>query len=265
MSLEIRNHTAITNRCHGGDAIRRSRHEVTLIDRGVEIFWEMMRREIAMLDFVNIPSPRGNVVFNFNHDPIGDLTAFALGYREAANRLAKEFMRSARTPDYAGYPILYLYRHSLELYLKAIVYRGARIMGLLGKTQPEVSKLFKHHGLLTLILPVRAIFHAMQWNFALEESELASFTEFEHFVRRLDSIDSGSYSFRYPIDPGGQAVLQHHLTINIPNFAKIMDPLLGLLEGAAIMLDESFDIAAEAAHEVQLYLAEANEGGWRRY
>ena len=212
-----------------------------------------------MLDFVNVPSPHGNVVFNFNYDPIGDLTAFALGYREAANHLATEFARSGYSPDYAGYPILYLYRHSLELYLKAIVYRGARLMDLLGKTKPEVSKLFKHHRLLTLIPPVRAIFHAMQWNFAFEGSEVASFAEFEHFVRMLDSIDSGSYSFRYPINRGRQAILQHHLTINIPNFAKIMDPLLSLLEGAAMAIDEAFDIAAEAAHELQEYLDAANE------
>lgn len=211
-----------------------------------------------MRPFISTPGP-GNVVFNFTRDPIRDLTAFALGYREAANHLAAEFSRSDPRPDYEGYPILYLYRHSLELCLKAIVYRSAGLMGLMGKGKPDFTKLFNSHKLPCLIPPVRAIFNAMQWNFEFEDSEFDSFDEFEQFIATIDSIDANSYAFRYPINPKRQANLPRHYVINVISFAKIMEPLLGYLEGLADLIEENFQVAAEAAYEVQQYLAAESE------
>src|SRR5947207_1757305 len=112
-----------------------------------------------MKPFVNVSSPTGNVVFNFSGNPIRDLTAFAHGYREAARTLATPFSGDAYA-DYNGYPVLYLYRDSLELYLKAVVYRGAQLMGLVGQEYPSNPDLFKKHGLTRLLPSVRAIFKA---------------------------------------------------------------------------------------------------------
>jgi hypothetical protein len=212
-----------------------------------------------MRAFVNIASPHGNVVFNFDRDPIRDLPAFALGYRQAANRLAREFADSRGYADYEGYPILYLYRHSLELYLKAIVYRGAMLMRLIGEGQPVVQGLFQRHDLTRLLPAVRAVFKAMHWNFDFEGSEFASFDEFEDFIRTIDSIDPRSYAFRYPMNPSGQAHLPHHFTVNVVAFSRIMDVLLGYLEGAAALIEDNWDTAAQSAYELQQYLAGEGE------
>ncbi|HET9178638.1 MAG TPA: hypothetical protein VFQ24_09825 [Terriglobia bacterium] len=211
-----------------------------------------------MRDFINISNP-GNVVFNFTDDPLRDLTAYALGYREAAKHLVIEFSKSAPRPDYEGYPILYLYRHSLELYLKAVVYRSAKLMGLLGKKKPDVARLFKSHKLPPLVPAVRAVFDAMKWGFEFEGSEFATFDEFAQFIESLDSIDSDSYAFRYPVNSGGRATLPKHYVINVISFAKIMDALLDYLEGAADLIEENFRLAAEATYEVQQYLAIESE------
>lgn len=66
----------------------------------------------------------GFFAVNFQSRPVLDVAIFAKGYHKAANRLAAEFSRS---PDYDAYPIFFLYRHSLELYLKAVVYRGLEL------------------------------------------------------------------------------------------------------------------------------------------
>jgi hypothetical protein len=198
----------------------------------------------------------GNVVFNFRKNAIGDLTAFALGYREAARTLAAGFSGDAYA-DYEGYPVLYLYRHSLELYLKAVVYRGAMLMGLIAEDYPEVPGLFKRHDFGHLLPAVRAIFKAMKWDF--DGTLIGSFGEFEKLIQTLDSVDKGSYAFRYPINPAGEAHLPHHFVINIPNFAETMDALLGYLEGAADLLHDNFQTAAEAAYEVEKFLAEEGE------
>ena len=116
-----------------------------------------------MIPFTNVAG-RGNVVFNFQRDPIGDLRGCGRGYHEAARRLANRFAER-EGPDYEGYPILYLYRHALELYLKAVVYKGAGLLGLTGKGRPDTTALFKCHKLISLVPAVRAIFAEMDWTF----------------------------------------------------------------------------------------------------
>ena len=111
--------------------------------------------------FFDYDDPHGNIVFNFTGRPIEDLTAFALGYQQAAHSLAGRLAQSRGYADYEGYPVLFLYRHSLELYLKAIVYRGAMLLGLVAERRPDTRDLFERHELVRLLPAIRAIFKEM--------------------------------------------------------------------------------------------------------
>ncbi len=62
-------------------------------------------------------SVHGNVVFNWRGNPIDDLVAYANGYRLAARSLAASFREQGAYADYEGYPILFLCRHAIELFL----------------------------------------------------------------------------------------------------------------------------------------------------
>jgi hypothetical protein len=196
----------------------------------------------------------GNVVLSFTPRPIDDLEAFALGYREAGKNLANQMAAAKGYADYDGYPILFLYRHALELYLKAIVYRGARLVGLISPQSVNTEKLFHRHSLAPLLPSIQAIFKQMNWNF--EGSGLASYDDFADFVRGLDEIDPGSYAFRYPIDRSGQAHLPHHFVLNVVEFAGRMDTLLEFLEGAATGIGEEWRAELEAQHELQRWVEE---------
>jgi hypothetical protein len=66
--------------------------------------------------------------------------------------------------DYDGYPIFYLYRHSLELHLKAIVYRGAQLLGLISDEQIDTRSLLTRHELTRLLPTIQAIFKRMAWD-----------------------------------------------------------------------------------------------------
>src|SRR5687768_11995684 len=79
----------------------------------------------------------GNIVFNFTAKPIRDLVVWAKGYHLAGHRLAERLAEAPHYADYEGYPVLFLYRHALELYGKAIVYRGAELMRLAG--EPDLN------------------------------------------------------------------------------------------------------------------------------
>ncbi len=207
--------------------------------------------------FFESANPHGNVVFNFTQAPIDALTAFARGYQLAGQALAQRLASATGYADYEGYPILFLYRHALELYLKAIVYRGASLLGLLAKSSPDTSGLLRRHELGRLIPAVRAIFKEMDWDF--QGSSVASFAEFERLVHALDDVDPRSYAFRYPVDTEGAAHLPKHFVVNVIAFARNMDKVLGYLDGAASGIRENWDTAAEAAYELQQLLAETSE------
>jgi len=204
-----------------------------------------------MKPFINV---RGdwNVRFHVSEPVVVQLSAYALGYREAAKVLVRRLVTDGYG-DYDGYPILYLYRHSLELYMKALVYRGASLLGLLKGAGPNTTRLFERHELSPLISPSRAILSTMKWD--LRAAGFESFREFEEFIQLLESIDPKSYAFRYPVDRAGNVSGVKFGTINILAFAEVCDPLLSYLEGAVDAIEEHWQFAAEASHEIQQFLS----------
>ena len=202
-----------------------------------------------MRDFINIAGD-GNVGFHASESPTVQLGAFALGYRDAARILVNHFSADGHS-DYEGYPILYLYRHVIELYLKALVFRGASFLGLLARSRPETKRLFQHHEFRRLVPPLRTIFATMEWD--LDEAGFGSFDEFEGFLNTLDELDAGSDTFRYPLDRAGAIATSSGQTINVIVFAQVCDPLLDYLEGAVDIVDEDWKTTAELQHDMRDY------------
>jgi hypothetical protein len=212
-------------------------------------------REVDMRAFLNVRGPH-NIVFNWRGAPVRDLQFFALGYKEAAGHLAASFVASRAHADYEGYPILYLYRHSLELYLKAVIFRAGELLGFVGKGKPVVQALFGSHSLLKLLPALRVVSKALHWNFKYEGSELKSFSDFEQLLKMIEKMDACSYSFRYPVDGNGSGLMPRHTTINVASFAKVMNSLLDFLEGAVCQIENKWDAAVESARELQRLLTE---------
>ena len=203
----------------------------------------------GMHHIFNSPHEHGNVVFNFRRRAIDDLMAFAFGYSKAGHALAARFAAARGYGDYEGYPILFLYRHALELYLKAIVYRSAKLLKLVSQENVNTDYLFHRHDLTRWLPAIQAISKQMKWNF--EGSGVASYEDFANFIHTLDSVDSGSYAFRYPINRSGEAHLPHHFVVNVVLFAERMDGLLQFLNGAAAQIDEHWEAEAETSHELE--------------
>lgn len=206
-------------------------------------------------------NPHGNVVFNFRRNPIDDLAAFAQGYHEAGKRLAGMLATSPGYRDFDGYPVLFLYRHALELYMKTIVYRGAQLLHLLDLETLDTSKLFKFHRFSLLLPGVKAVFGGVWKTWETDVAGLTSYEDFAALVHGIEEIDPESYNFRYPTDIKGQAALNHHTVVNAVGFSRHMDPILDLLDGAVTGLHEEFDSAAEAKFELQSIIERISEQG----
>lgn len=130
-------------------------------------------------------------------------------------------------------------------------------MGLIGKEYHHIPGLFSKHGLVRLLPTVRSIFRAMRWDF--EDTGIGTFDEFERIVRQVDEIDPRSQTFRYPMNPAEQTHLPHAFTMNVVRVGEAMDELLGYLDGAADLLDDTFQSEAEARNEVQQLMADEGE------
>ena len=203
--------------------------------------------------------PHGNVVFNFNGGAVNDLSAFAAGYHEAGKTLVSNIEAAQGYRDYDGYPILFLYRHALELYLKAIVYRGAQLLGLISDEKVRTEKLLTSHKLTRLLPTIEAIFKAVGWEWDFEVSGLKSFGDFADLIKEIEKIDPQSYCFRYPVNTTGEAALPKHFIVNVVNFGKKMDSLLDLLSGAMTGLEEHWDNTAEVMYLLQEVMKESTD------
>lgn len=204
-------------------------------------------------------NPHGNVVINFHDNPIDELAPFARGYHEAGKRLSRILSDSPGYRDFDGYPILFLYRHAFELYLKAVIYRGAQLLHLLDTGSVDTTRIFVVHRLSRLLPAVKTVFEGVGWTWETGLAGINNFDDFEMLVRQIEDLDPDSYSFRYPTNKKGKATLKHHTVVNPIAFGLIMDPILDLLDGAVLGLHEEFDATAEAKFELQEIIKRINE------
>jgi hypothetical protein len=204
-------------------------------------------------------NPYDTIIFNFRPNPIDDLAPFARGYHRAGKCLAEMLEALPHFPDYEAYPILFLYRHALELYMKAIIYRGAQLLHLLDLEPPNTSKLFKDHRPSTFLPGVKAIFEGIGWTWDTEVAGIRSFEEFKKLVEGIEELDPDSYNFRYPTDTKGKSVLNRNTVVNVIDFSRNMDPILDLLDSAVFGLEVEFDATDEAKFEIQSLIENMGE------
>lgn len=173
------------------------------------------------------------------------MAAMAESYFRAATTLREEFESKNGYNDLDGCPIVFLYRHALELFLKAVCDYGNTLSVLLEEPDLNTPDLFKDHSLSRHLKTLKAIFSAVGWeedysNMGLEDPV------FEEVIREFDKVDYGSFAFRYPVKKDGKtASVEKHFVFNVPKFGVVIESILKNLSGACIGLDEYCDQAQE--------------------
>jgi len=183
----------------------------------------------------------GNVVLNFGNSPEDELAPYAGAFHEAAQVLVHKMEISHGYSDLDACPIVFLYRHALELYCKAIVLAGNDLMRILGKKCPIASNAIWHHKIGTLLPAMGEIFRAVNWEWEKGLGGFDSFQQLKTFISEIESIDPNSDAFRYPIKRTGEATMPKNFLFNVIDYAEKMDKLLDLLDGAAMGIGAMFD------------------------
>ena len=213
--------------------------------------------------FVTDGRSHGTVILNlqksWGRTPEGEFTHMADAFLD----LAKEEVSRleglgphgflAEMDDFRTYPIVFLYRHAIELYLKAIALVGSGMLAL--KDQPEIERqqLLKDHDLNKILEHVERVFAVYGWGLDLGNSNFRSVADLRKIIREFQQIDPGSHSFRYPFNKKGKASLEENFRFNIFEFASILDDLFPTLRCAVMAAHEENENQARALGEAQDY------------
>ncbi len=180
--------------------------------------------------------PGRDVVIGTGHP---DWYRFAYGYKVAAAKLVAHLTGHGMALESACRPILFLYRHSVELMLKALLID-------LGELTDSPEATSDKHPLSPLWERVRERVLAYD---PRQDSPWLDRAEF--LIAELDRLDRGSFSFRYPVGKNGLPLVAFGETISIEHFADVMQELWLVLDGTAAMLDEHIQLKRDMESEFE--------------
>ena len=157
------------------------------------------------------------------------------GYRRAAQQLAKYACEAGREGAFLDYPIVYLYRHHIELTLKSIIESAAFVIDYT-LTEKDLDTLGRHDlvKLWNLAKPMLNPACSLGGFPALPPGDLEGI---DPYINQLHQHDPDGQRFRYSTTKvKGQKArwlpsLPADLTIDISNFGVGMEKLSDYLDG----------------------------------
>jgi hypothetical protein len=146
-------------------------------------------------------------------------------YKEAADRLV-EITKDSFTYAMHGPPVLFMYRHYIELRLKSLLLDAGELLD-------EPQDVPPLHYIRTLWQRVRKLLLRIS-----PESDGAWFKRADQVIHDFDSLDPTSFAFRYPVGKTGEPSLPLDLLIDLRVARQMIGELDILLSGAEAQISE---------------------------
>jgi hypothetical protein len=168
----------------------------------------------------------------------------ASGYREAAEALVDHVLQIGYHEDFLVYPVMFLFRQSVELRLKQIAVASSRLAG----TSPPLKDVLGRHELDPIWRICRESVER------LEGGPVSDLDNAERTLAKLTWADRASFSFRYAADKSGEPLIPNELeAIDLARVRSVMAGVLNLLDG----IRDFIDVMQEAENDWQ---AELHDG-----
>ena len=138
------------------------------------------------------------------------------------------------------HPIVFLYRHALEVYLKSILVFGNGVLLINKRPSANIERILGcKHDLRGMLPGAKSIFDLIDCSDIWIPPTFSSFADVERVVGAFDEIKHDA--FRYPVDrAGSKELLEEPLCFNALVFAEKAEALMELLQKAAKRSDEAF-------------------------
>jgi hypothetical protein len=170
---------------------------------------------------------------------------YAIGYKRAADILVSEVDSRPRHQDMLVYPILFLYRHYLELTLKNLMRKCWMLFS------EDSSDNLDSHDLRR--------YWQIEQGLIIRVSPETSTEDLRPIARLIDEFckhDPVSFAFRYPVSKPNSKTRRRSPTlaslrmINIGQVRGSVQRAANLLEGAIAFVDDRLDAKAELSTKV---------------
>jgi hypothetical protein len=172
--------------------------------------------------------------------------AMTEAFKEAGDYIVEKALASPMHPDRYFYPILFLYRHYLELQLKNLIALGHRLLGT-APTEQHKKALSKHF--LDSLWEQAKELIAKTW----PDEDSSQLTPIEEAITAFHEIDRTGEASRYHKDKGGNVLLADAPThISLEHLRGVMDRVYRSLSGCECAFREY--LAQKA--EMTTYLAD---------
>jgi hypothetical protein len=164
------------------------------------------------------------------------IIAYALSFKESADIVVSQVELGSVSPDAVNYPVVFLYRHYLELMLKGLIRVGRSLTY-------EPAGFPKTHQLKKLWAEFRPLIEDLY-----PAGDRLDTNTVEQCILEMDAIDGGEAS-RYGENKDGQPTLPEELHISLTNLRDVMNRVSGFLEGSYDWLHELFQHQADIESE----------------
>jgi len=161
--------------------------------------------------------------------------AYTYGYKWAIDVLLKEAKDGLHPTDVHYYPIIYVFRHYLEIKLKELTKNLHNYMH-------QEEKFNRGHEIAMLWGDCKKLLIEFSeiGGEKIGKEDLADFRFIEGFIKEISIIDPKSESFRYPVDRAGNSSIDKTTVgiIDMDHFADIATWMSDYFEGISIAIDQ---------------------------
>lgn len=140
-------------------------------------------------------------------DNMGAFSAYAYSYLKASFKLFDEFMKARGYSDTDAFPPIFMFRHFVELILKANIMYATKIANLKNQNVElsNLDNIKKEHNIEKLYKQLLQIYPDTKYALSKEAKEI---------LINLSRVDEKSDAFRYPVDTSGNQFWKG-ITVNI--------------------------------------------------
>ena len=154
------------------------------------------------------------------------------GFKEAGDLLVDKTREDNHHRSVLIYPIIFCYRHSLELALKYIINMYGRAAG--------VSPNTKEHNLARLWPHCRAVIEYFD-----PKNDDPALDAVEACIAEFTKIDPGSDTFRYPTNSEGQSITINLPPVNLLELRDTMEAIHNFFTGVDGYIDHAISSAPD--------------------
>jgi hypothetical protein len=161
-----------------------------------------------------------------------DLFLHARAFHKAAQALAASLRPDDNLlADFDVSPVVFMYRHAIELFLKTLVLgEGGNFLA----RKPDHISVSKTHSVSWLAQFVCQIVTALKWEQEFRCEGIETLADFRAAIEEVNAVDPGFHTFRCPADP--------HSASSVREFVKKADAVIGLLSSSADALAAEWDL-----------------------